>query len=72
MDLKLTNEVRELVQQRESEGDKFNQVEHQDLYELIQFVNTVGRFERRFANKGYPWKRILVARQKGKVVGFCI
>lgn len=77
VDFKLTDDIKELVRQRETEGYTFTQAKDKDLYEVIQFANNVfnpdwGRAIREGVLQGLPMEQILVARQKDKVVGFCI
>ncbi|MFD1607482.1 GNAT family N-acetyltransferase [Oceanobacillus luteolus] len=77
VDFKLTDEIKEIVKQREEEGYTFTLAEDKDLYEVIQFANLTfnpdwGRAIREGVLQGLPLERILVARQEDKVVGFCI
>ncbi|MCC3356342.1 GNAT family N-acetyltransferase [Bacillus sp. REN16] len=77
VDFKLSDEIKELVKQREEEGYTFTKAEDKDLYEVIQFANLKfnpdwGRAIREGVLQGLPMERILVARQGDKVVGFCI
>ncbi|MFD2044910.1 GNAT family N-acetyltransferase [Ornithinibacillus salinisoli] len=77
VDFKLSDEIKELVEQREAEGYTFSLAEDKDLYEVIQFANIKfnpdwGRAIREGVLQGLPMERILVARQESKVVGFCI
>ncbi|MFD1848620.1 GNAT family N-acetyltransferase [Oceanobacillus bengalensis] len=77
VDFRLSNEIKELVKLRESEGYTFSLAEDKDLYEVIQFANVVfnpdwGRAIREGVLQGLPMERILVARHENKVVGFCI
>lgn len=77
VDYKLTDDIKELVKQREDEGYTFTKAEDKDLYDVIQFANLKfnpdwGRAIREGVLQGLPMERILVARQGDKVVGFCI
>ncbi len=77
VDFKLSDEIKELVKQREEEGYTFTKAKDKDLYEVIQFANLKfnpdwGRAIREGVLQGLPMDRILVARQDDKVVGFCI
>jgi GNAT superfamily N-acetyltransferase len=77
VDFKLSDDIKELVKQREEEGYTFTKAEDKDLYEVIQFANLKfnpdwGRAIREGVLQGLPMERILVARQDDKVVGFCI
>ncbi|MFD1735445.1 GNAT family N-acetyltransferase [Bacillus salitolerans] len=69
--------VKELKKQRLEEGYTFEMAMDKDLYEVIQFANVTfnpdwGRAIREGILQGLPLERILVAREKDKVVGFCI
>lgn len=77
IDFKLSDDIKELVKQREADGYTFTLVKDKDLYEVIHFANTVfnpdwGRAIREGLLQGMPMERIFVARQEGEVVGFCI
>lgn len=77
VDFKLTDEIKDLVEQREAEGYTFVQAQDKDLYEVIQFANTVfnpdwGRAIREGLLEGMPIERVLVVRHKNKIVGFCV
>ncbi|MDZ5473709.1 GNAT family N-acetyltransferase [Bacillus sp. 31A1R] len=70
-------EVKELKRIRETEGYTFEKAEDKDLYEVIQFANLIfnpdwGRAIREGILQGLPLKRILVARHKEKLIGFCL
>lgn len=70
-------DVEALLAQREREGYTFTQAADKDLVELIQFANTKfnpdwGRAIREGVLQGLPMGRILVARNKGRLVGFCL
>src|SRR5690606_1700078 len=59
------------------EGYTFETARDSDLYNVIQFANTVfhpdwGRAVREGVLQGLPLERIIVARQKGTIVGFCL
>jgi mycothiol synthase len=73
----IPTEVLELKKQRELEGYTFSSAEDKDLYEVIQFANTIfnpdwGRAIREGILQGLPLNRIFVAREGSKLVGFCI
>ncbi|WP_449538155.1 GNAT family N-acetyltransferase [Ferdinandcohnia sp. Marseille-Q9671] len=77
VDFKLSDEIRNLVKEREAEGYTFSKAEDKDLYDVIQFANVAfnpdwGRAIREGVLQGLPMERILVARQDSKIVGFCI
>ncbi|WP_407271566.1 GNAT family N-acetyltransferase [Radiobacillus sp. PE A8.2] len=77
VDFYVSDEVKELKAKREAEGYAFTLAEDKDLYEVIQFANVKfnpdwGRAIREGVLQGLPMERIFVARQDGKVVGFCI
>lgn len=77
VDFKLSDEVKALVEEREKDGYEFRTARDEDLYEVIQFANTVfnpdwGRAIREGILQGLPLERVLVAKQGTKVVGFCI
>ncbi|GGA66690.1 GNAT family N-acetyltransferase [Ornithinibacillus halotolerans] len=77
VDFKLTDDIKELVKQRELEGYTFTTAEDKDLYDVIKFANEKfnpdwGRAIREGVLQGLPMERILVARQEEQVVGFCI
>lgn len=70
-------EVASLKQQREAEGYTISHVDERDLYELITFANTQfnpdwGRAIREGILRGLSLQRILVARQRENIVGFCL
>lgn len=70
-------DVRSLKKQREEEGYTFRQAEDSDLYEVIQFATNVfnpdwGRAIREGVLQGLPLSRILIAREKDALVGFCL
>ncbi|MBS4207912.1 GNAT family N-acetyltransferase [Bacillus sp. FJAT-50079] len=74
---KLADEIKDLIKQREIEGYSFTLAEDKDLYDVIQFANHTfnpdwGRAIREGVLQGLPLERILVAREKENVVGFCI
>ncbi|OCA85877.1 acetyltransferase [Bacillus sp. FJAT-27225] len=69
--------VIELKNRREQEGYSFTIAQDKDLYEVIQFANNEfnpdwGRAIREGLLQGLPINQILVARNRGKLVGFCI
>lgn len=77
VDFKIPENVKELIKQRENEGYSFSLAEDKDLYEVIQFANLKfnpdwGRAIREGVLQGLPMEHILVARNGGNVVGFCI
>lgn len=77
VDFKLSDDIKELLKQREMDGYTFTLAEDKDLYEVIHFANTVfnpdwGRAIREGILQGMPMERILVARKEDRVVGFCI
>src|SRR5699024_5656459 len=77
VDFKLTDEIKGLKSQRESEGYTFTLAEDKDLYEVIQFANIKfnpdwGRAIREGLLQGMPMDHILVARHDARIVGFCI
>ena len=77
VDFRLSDEIKELIKQREKEGYTFSLAEDKDLYEVIQFANVKfnpdwGRAIREGILQGLPMERILVARQGDNVAGFCI
>lgn len=77
VDFKLTDDIKELVKQREEEGYTFTLAQDKDLYDVIKFANEKfnpdwGRAIREGVLQGLPMERILVARQGEQVVGFCI
>ncbi|MBO9605609.1 MAG: GNAT family N-acetyltransferase [Paenibacillaceae bacterium] len=70
-------DVKALKAQREAEGYTFRRAEDSDLYEAIQFANNVfnadwGRAIREGVLQGLPLSQILIARDNGKLVGFCL
>lgn len=70
-------DVHDLKNKRRLEGYTFSTCEDKDLYEVIQFANEVfnpdwGRAIREGILQGLPIDRILVAREEGKLVGFCM
>lgn len=77
VDFKLTDEIKDLIKQRENEGYVFRKAEERDLYDLIQFANDVfnpdwGRAIREGIPQGLPLSRIFVAYHHSKLVGFCL
>lgn len=77
IDFNLKQSIIDLKKEREAEGYTFSNASNKDLYELIQFANKTfnpdwGRAIREGILQGLPLHRILVARDKDKVVGFCI
>lgn len=77
VDFQLSEEIKTLVKERETEGYTFTQAEDKDLYEVIQFANIKfnpdwGRAIREGLLRGLPMERLLVARHENKVVGFCV
>lgn len=77
VDFEMPPEVQEQKEQRESEGYTFNFAEDKDLYEAIQFATNQfnpdwGRGIREGVLSGLPLNQILIARKKGKLVGFCL
>ncbi|WP_066195649.1 MULTISPECIES: GNAT family N-acetyltransferase [Gracilibacillus] len=77
IDFKLSNEIQELLSKREEEGYSFKFAEDKDLYEVIQFANNKfnpdwGRAIREGILRGLPLNRILIVKNKDKVVGFCL
>jgi len=73
----LTDEIKALVKEREKEGYVFRRATDGDLYDLIQFANTVfnpdwGRAIREGIPQGLPLERIFVAYHGRKLVGFCL
>ncbi|SET06891.1 N-acetylglutamate synthase, GNAT family [Oceanobacillus limi] len=77
VDYRLPKEIIHLKTKREQEGYSINNAQDKDLYEVIQFANEKfnpdwGRAIREGILQGLPLDRILIARHKGKLVGFCI
>lgn len=77
VDFVLSDDIKDLKSKREVEGYTFELAEDKDLYDVIQFANNKfnpdwGRAIREGVLQGLPMERILVARQKENVVGFCI
>ncbi|GIP33159.1 GNAT family N-acetyltransferase [Paenibacillus sp. J2TS4] len=77
VDWKMPEAVTALKQQRIQEGYTFRLAEDGDLYELIQFATDVfnpdwGRAIREGVLRGLPLSQIWVAREHGKLVGFCM
>lgn len=77
VNFQLSNEIKELIKQRENEGYTFSLAKDKDLYEVIQFANVTfnpdwGRAIREGILQGLPLERILVARDQEQVVGFCV
>jgi mycothiol synthase len=74
----LPEDVRELKQQRISEGYIFRQAQDADLYETIQLANNVfnpdwGRAIREGILQGLPLSQIFITKDpQGKLVGFCL
>lgn len=73
----IPEDVLALKRRREQEGYTFETARDSDLYNVIQFANTVfhpdwGRAVREGVLQGLPLERIIVARQKGTIVGFCL
>lgn len=73
----IPEEVKEVKHAREAEGYSFATAQDKDLYEVITFANEKfnpdwGRAIREGILQGLPLERILVARENGTVVGFCI
>ncbi|MGI6149884.1 MAG: GNAT family N-acetyltransferase [Firmicutes bacterium] len=70
-------DVEELRREREAEGYTFAHATDSDLVELIRFANEKfnpdwGRAIREGVVQGLPLERILVARDSGRLVGFCM
>lgn len=77
VDFKLTNEIKELIKEREQEGYVFRKAKDGDLYKVIQFANDVfnpdwGRAIREGLPQGLPMDRIWVVYNQDKLVGFCL
>lgn len=77
VDFRLSQDIKKLQKTRELEDYTFSQAEDKDLYELIQFANKTfnpdwGRAIREGVLQGLPLSRILVAREREDLVGFCI
>jgi GNAT superfamily N-acetyltransferase len=77
VDYEAPEDVAELKRQRRSEGYTFRSAQDSDLYEVIQFATDVfnpdwGRAIREGVLQGLPLSSILVARENGKLVGFCL
>ena len=77
VDFKLTDEIKAIVEKRESEGYIFRKAEEGDLYNLIQFATEVfnpdwGRAIREGIPQGLPLNRIFVAILNNRIVGFCL
>lgn len=73
----IPEDVQELIKQREAEGYTFNTAQDSDLVELVKFANEVfnpdwGRAIREGVVAGLPLDWIFVARDQGKLVGFCL
>lgn len=77
VDFQISADVKDLINKRELEGYSFQLAKNKDLYELIQFATLTfnpdwGRAIREGILQGMPMERILVAKNKKKIVGFCI
>ncbi|WP_409343885.1 GNAT family N-acetyltransferase [Paenibacillus sp. MBLB4367] len=77
VDYEAPAEIEELKRQRAAEGYEFRQAADGDLYEVIQFANDVfnpdwGRAIREGVLQGLPLESILIVRDNGKLVGFCL
>jgi len=77
VDYEMPLEVKALKQKRIEEGYTFATATDSDLVELIRFNNEVfnpdwGRAIREGVLQGLPLEQILVAREKGELVGFCM
>lgn len=73
----ISESVKALKRSRQEEGYTFTKAEDKDLYEVIHFANEKfnpdwGRAIREGILQGLPLDRILVAREGGRVVGFCM
>lgn len=73
----IPEDVRELQRVRETEGYTFETAQDSDLVELIKFANEKfnpdwGRAIREGILAKLPMDWILVAREQGKLVGFCL
>ncbi|KIL38558.1 acetyltransferase [Gordoniibacillus kamchatkensis] len=73
----MPEEVRALKQRREAEGYTFSLAADRDLFELIQFASNVfnpdwGRAIREGLLQQLSMQQILVARQQGELIGFCL
>jgi mycothiol synthase len=77
VDHEVPEDVQELRRLRESEGYTFSLAGERDLYELIQFATHAfnpdwGRAIREGLLQGLQLSQILVARQNGQLIGFCL
>jgi mycothiol synthase len=77
VDFYVTNEIAQLKKDREAEGYTITTAKDKDLYEVIQFANTIfnpdwGRAIREGILQVLPLERILIARHHGILVGFCL
>ncbi|HBG00487.1 MAG TPA: GNAT family N-acetyltransferase [Firmicutes bacterium] len=77
VDFAIPEEVKVLKEERLQEGYTFEFASDADLVELIQFANNEfnpdwGRAIREGLLQGLPMEHILVARDQGKLVGFCM
>lgn len=73
----LPADVQEVIRQREAEGYTFQCAQDSDLVELVRFANEMfnpdwGRAIREGVVAGLPLDWIFVARDNGKLVGFCL
>jgi GNAT superfamily N-acetyltransferase len=77
VDYEAPADIEVLKQQRIAEGYTFGHAADGDLYEVIQFANDVfnpdwGRAIREGVLQGLPLDSILIVRDNGKLVGFCL
>jgi len=77
VDYEMPADVKELKALRIAEGYTFQPAQDSDLVELIRFNNEVfnpdwGRAIREGVLQGLSMEQILVAREKGELVGFCL
>lgn len=73
----IPKDVQELIKVREAEGYSFKTAQDSDLVELVKFATDVfnpdwGRAIREGVVAGLPLDWIFVARERGKLVGFCL
>lgn len=73
----IPKKVMALQNQREAEGYTFTIAKNKDLYEMISFANEIfnpdwGRAIREGILQGLPLERIFFAREKDRLVGFCL
>lgn len=77
LDYQVTDEIKQLKEEREAEGYTFSIAENKDLYDVIQFANNVfnpdwGRAIREGLKEVLPMERVLIARHHEQLVGFCL